>query len=523
MINVDGIEMWIEGSTSTAPEAKESHIIMMVDGLELKIPLTNKESPPTYPNHTTNLITPHQSSQQQKQPYGTRFFKQEVDGMELTFSHSEIRQREEEEPYQPEVVILGRLRKELREPLRQLPEIAFASMGVRNKRYYLENQERLSVDDRKKLGLILSRHRWLVNEEKLDFNSVKDRLEILRFQAIGINTFSTYCSHWRQLKARGLPINGRGLTEILAFDKFGEVSNASYQTWLDSVNFYLQAKSLEPMPPMEERAIKRMMDGICYLQPDRSIKDTGSIGYDQICEMMAVSSVPMAVCEGLALMHATGCRGSQVCNMRHLMFRPIYAPKEKDGDEDEILFYCYSTQRQKIKPRRKTAENSIENHYTDPSWNDLLEELILRADERMPQISNKSPMEQSCGLFMIPGFRGSGENEHVKKAAKELGWEECLNWRLHSCRYGAAADAALAAAERGASAQEILNEIKKRTAHLSASMAQKYSEARDPKIRRSEARMKIRQIMEGCEDKGIPFDKFIRYGKKSVVLKDIEL
>lgn len=403
--------------------------------------------------------------------------------------------------------------------MEKLPPCAFSDTnGQRNKIYFIQNKDHLTYADRRILGLAISRYRWMVDEEDIDFDLPSHRVRRLKFLSVGLRTFSTYSSHWRRMKESGFGIDMAGLEALIA-ERGGEViKTTSLKSWVDAVKFHMISSGNTISTAVEEANIKRLLDGLYMVYPNISSKPVGDIGYEQICSMMLESSVPSDVCEGFALMHATGCRGSEVCNMGHLMFHPVMSP-----DEKTVMFYEYTQGRTKVKVKNRTDENRVETHYTDPCWNDLIAELIGRAMERFDQADSLSPHQEEFGMLMVPGFKATGENKWIKVAAEELGWETSLDWRVHSLRYGAAVAAALDAAERGASAQGVLDAIKRRTAHLSPEMALKYSEVREDKVARGRALERIRSCVAGCSDKGTPFavkyENFIRFGKKNVVTR----
>ena len=366
---------------------------------------------------------------------------------------------------------------------------------------------------------MISRHRWIVEEEGLSFHRAEDRARVYKFTSVRARCFSTYSSHWRQMKNAGYPLNVRGLEAWITEGGGNRIKTTSLQSWVDAVKCHQEASSGHTWSVAETRSIQRVVDGCCLAHPNLDSKPVGDITQEHVWDMLTRSSVPADVCDAFALMHATGCRGSEVCNMKHKMFSPVLDEKGTD-----VVCYQYCQKRSKAKRRTLGKdENIMEVHYTDPLWNDLITTLIDKAATTFEQQKSPTPSMIALGMPMVPGFKGPAENVWIKVAAEELGWEPTLTWRVHSLRYGAAVDAAMQAAKEGGTWEDIMSAVKKRTAHLSTNMAEKYAEFRDIKVARGRALERLREHAERKNGQGVTrevkLEEFIRFGKKSVVTK----
>lgn len=256
---------------------------------------------------------------------------------------------------------------------------------------------------------------------KMGIDPKKDlrlRIVYLAFLSVDPGSFRSYASHWKKLRENGFNVDYLGLMSYFA--KYpASISTGSLNSWVSAVKLYVRAFGAEGQATL----LRLVTDGYAADNPnglaqERGIIDRGKI--QQLVEHPSVKGTPYEL--GYQLQFATGVRGGQIDAMTYDQFT-----RYEDRRSHKVICYVYTCT--KHKDKQKHRRNAVETHVCDRSYNDLIERLILAAQD--------TPSGR-----LIPDWKQNIANEKVKAAAISLDWDEDFVWVNHGIRHGSCLDAA---------------------------------------------------------------------------------
>lgn len=291
-------------------------------------------------------------------------------------------------------------------------------------------------------------------------------------------TLRQYYSRVVQLLRKGLEISVKGLIQFLSEPTARKFAHASLTTWKSAVSHF--ATLLEHPPSVLEELIwKKALRGYKVTNPGGKTKVKGAITYrlvEELVDYAAAQGASGEIILGHKLQHAFGVRTNQVPSLSR---SSISWSKQNNC-------YIYRCVFNKDPEGMNRNQVELEEHYSDPRWNELIHEALSENEEDK----------------LVQGWCPLKANSYIRGRAAAHGWDSRLFWSDHGIRHGSAVDAARAAQCRKNANQEQVAEAQdlavfRRTGHKSGDMRRFYAE--DPK-HRSDRGLLLRLLLETPEE-----------------------
>ena len=163
----------------------------------------------------------------------------------------------------------------------------------------------------------------------------------------------------------------------------------------------------------------------CTVKLRRSRGAITRLMIQDLIRLESVADTPYAA--GFVVQHAFGLRNEQVENARISDFRKIFDARGK------VICYSFQVFRHKRYNANSYTTSELETHVCSAAWNDKIGRIIDAAEARW---------EEDDEDILVPGRNPVTANKLIKQAAKELEWNQDVDWVDHGIRHGAAVDAA---------------------------------------------------------------------------------
>ena len=252
--------------------------------------------------------------------------------------------------------------------------------------------------------------------------SVLHKIVYLAFMSVDPGTFRSYASHWNKMKHARCAISRRGLMEYYA-EHQASIKTDSLNSWESAVALYERAMGRDGPVAL----LKLVSNGYAADNPNGVANERGIIDRNKVHELATHKSIQdTEYALGFQLQFACGVRGGQIDGMRKDQFTRLVDKRTK-----KTMAFLYTCP--KHKDKSKNRKKSVESHVCDPHYNELIEDLLKRAEE--------NPRDHPQGR-LLPSWKQTEANKLVKAAAADLNWDADFVWVNHGIRHGACQDAA---------------------------------------------------------------------------------